>query len=63
MVADELADELHFLTKDSNTLNAETLESAAQGLQSIASFATQDKKVFFISQADYINSINFSRSS
>ncbi|KAG8179369.1 hypothetical protein JTE90_012068 [Oedothorax gibbosus] len=45
VVADELADELHDLTKDPRNLSVETLETAAQGLQTIASYATKDKKI------------------
>ncbi|GIY05038.1 hypothetical protein CDAR_464701 [Caerostris darwini] len=45
LVADEVADELHSITKDPVSLNQETLEAASQGLSTISSFAAKDKKV------------------
>ncbi|CAL1288397.1 unnamed protein product [Larinioides sclopetarius] len=45
VVADELTDELHTITKDPNTLNRETLEAAAQGIETISNFAVQDKRI------------------
>ncbi|XP_035208579.1 uncharacterized protein LOC118183217 isoform X3 [Stegodyphus dumicola] len=43
--ADELAEELHNLTQDSSAINLETLEAAAQGIETIANYAKQDKKI------------------
>lgn len=43
--ADELADELHNVTKNPLTLDADTIGAAAQGITTIAAYATQHKKV------------------
>ncbi|KAF8790711.1 Adhesion G-protein coupled receptor G4 like protein [Argiope bruennichi] len=45
IVADELADELYTITKNPDSLNRETLEAAAQGIETISNFAVQDEKI------------------
>ncbi|XP_054722019.1 cadherin EGF LAG seven-pass G-type receptor 3-like [Uloborus diversus] len=45
IVADEIAESLQVMTRDAKNLNTETLESAAQAIETISSFAKKDKKL------------------